>query len=114
MRFAQDRRRIRPGGERQAQSITRRRDTTMSSKTKRVLVAALMLGAASGALASDNSSYSDGTVMGSDAHAVAAPKAKREITRRAYGANAYRIAPAPRRRPERDRPHLNCDLPIGC
>jgi hypothetical protein len=86
----------------------------MFSKTKRVLVAALMLGAASGALASDNSSYSDGTVMRSPAHAVGAPKAKREITRRAYGANAYRIVPAPSRQPEADWPRMNCDLPIGC
>jgi hypothetical protein len=86
----------------------------MCIRTKRVLVAALMLGAASGALASDGSSYSDGIVMRSDDNAVGAPKAKREITRRAYGANAYRIVPAPSRQPDADWPRMNCDMPIGC
>jgi hypothetical protein len=82
--------------------------------TKRVLIATLILGAASGALASDGSSYSDGAVKRSHAHAVAAPKAKREITRRAYGGNVYRVIPAPSRQPEADWPRMNCDIPIGC
>jgi hypothetical protein len=98
----------------QVQSITQRGDTTMFNKAKRVLVTALMLGAASGVLASDNSSYSDGTVMRSPAQVIGTPKAKREIARRAYSANAHRVAPAPSRQPEADWPRMNCDLPIGC
>jgi|HubBroStandDraft_3_1064219.scaffolds.fasta_scaffold2880625_1 hypothetical protein len=86
----------------------------MFSKTKRVLFAALMLGAASGALASDGSGYSDGAEMRSHAQAAGAPKAKRQITPRAYGANAYRVVPAPSRQKEADWPRMNCDMPIGC
>jgi hypothetical protein len=73
---------------------------------KSVLVAALMLGAASGALASDNLSYSDGTVMRSHAHEVGAREVRREIARRAYSANAYRVVPAPSRQAEADRPRM--------
>jgi hypothetical protein len=86
----------------------------MITQTKRVLFAALLLGAASGALASDASTYSDGAEMRSHAHAVGAPKAKRQITPRAYGANAYRVVPGQSRQPETDWPRMNCDMPIGC
>ena len=85
----------------------------MFTKTKRALIAALMLGAASGALASDGS----GTALPPSRNPMAmhaAPKAKRQITPRAYGANAYRPVPAPSRQPEAEWPRMNCDMPIGC
>jgi hypothetical protein len=86
----------------------------MFSKTKRVLFAALMFGAASSALASDGSNYSDGTEMRSRAHATGAPKSKRQVTPRTFGANSYRSLPAPSRQPEAEWPRMNCDMPIGC
>jgi hypothetical protein len=86
----------------------------MITKTRLVLFAALMLGAASAALASDGSSNSDGAEMRSRAHVAGASKAKHQISQRAYGANGYRLVPAPRRQPEADWLRMNCDLPIGC
>jgi hypothetical protein len=86
----------------------------MSTRTTRVLFAALMLGAASGALAGDGSSYGGAAEMRSPAHAVEASRAKRQIAPRAYGANAYRPVAAPSRQLQEDWPRMNCDLPIGC
>jgi len=86
----------------------------MLTKTKRALLAALMLGAASGALAGDGSGYGDGAGMRPHAQAVQALRAKRQITSRGYGASAYQQVPAPSRRPEAEWPRMNCDLPIGC
>ena len=86
----------------------------MFTKTKRALIAALMLGAASGALAGDGSGNSVAAESQSHGHAAGAPKAKRQITPRAYGANAYRPVPTPSRQPEAEWPRMNCDMPIGC
>jgi hypothetical protein len=86
----------------------------MSTKRTRVLFAALMLGAASAAHAGDGSSYGGVAEVRSPVHAVEASRAKRQITPRAYGANAYRPVAAPSRQPEADWPRMNCDMPIGC
>jgi len=91
----------------------------MFIKTKRVLLAALMLGAASGALAGDGSGYGDGAGMRPPARAVQAPRARRQITPRGYGAsasgaNAYQQVPVRSWRSETEWPRMNCDLPIGC
>ena len=86
----------------------------MITKTTFGLFAALMLGAASGALASDGSRNNDGAEMRSHAHAAGASKARHQMSQPAYGANAYRLVPAPSRQPEADWPRMNCDLPIGC
>jgi hypothetical protein len=86
----------------------------MSTRITRVLFAALMIGAASGALASDGSSYGGAAETRSPVHAAEASRAKRQITPRAYGANAYRPVAAPSRQPQADWPRMNCDMPIGC
>jgi hypothetical protein len=87
----------------------------MINKTKVVLFAALMLGAASGALAaSDGSHRGDDTELRSRAQAVGGPGAKHRVAPNAYGANAFRSVPAPSRQPEAAWPRMNCDLPIGC
>jgi hypothetical protein len=86
----------------------------MFTKTKRALIAALMLGAASGALASDGSSNSVVAALQSHGQAAGTPKAKRQMTPRAYRASAYRPVPAPSRQPEAEWPRMNCDMPIGC
>jgi hypothetical protein len=86
----------------------------MSTKLTRVLFAALMLGSASGALAGHGSSYGGAAEMRSPAHAAEASRARRQITPRAYGADAYRPIAAPSPQPQADWPRMNCDMPIGC
>jgi hypothetical protein len=86
----------------------------MLTKTKRAFIAALMLGAASGALASDGSPNSDAAEMRSHGHAAGAPKTNSQNMHRAFGANAYRPITAPSRQPEAEWPRMNCDMPIGC
>jgi hypothetical protein len=43
-----------------------------------------------------------------------APKARRQITPRTFGANSYRSVLAPSPAPEAEWPRMNCDMPIGC
>jgi hypothetical protein len=82
----------------------------MFNKTKLAVAVAITLGAASGALADGYGLHNnEASNMRSDAHAVGGPRARRQLTPSAYGANTYRVAPAPSRLPDAPWHRMDCD-----
>jgi hypothetical protein len=82
--------------------------------TKSVLAAALMLGVASGTLASAGGLNNNDAGMRAHAQATGGGWPRHKIAPKTFETNAYRFGPAPSQQPDAAWPRMNCDLPIGC